>query len=296
MAGARLYEHAEVRVRDLSAAVDFYVNVLGCVELARDGTAAYIGAGLDENFDLALQEGGTGCHSLSLRVDDQAELDVYERRWRELGLPVQRCREREPGERDAVRVQLPDGPWVELVDVADRRVHERFRPARTERSAIAPLDGDHVNIVATDVAATQGWLVRLLDLRLSDAVCPAGGRWYGAWLRRGSHHHDVAVTHTAHAGQTLGHIAWAYDSIEHMKLALDMLATHGVRLELGLSRHPVGANLYAYVLDPGGNRTELCAEMATLDAACEPRYWSSPEDSLDAWGAPRLPDSFFEGS
>jgi catechol 2,3-dioxygenase len=122
------------------------------------------------------------------------------------------------------------------------------------------------------------------------------GVWAASWIRLSGGHHDVGIIGTENASETLHHVAWTFASFEHMKIAADRLAAAGVKLELGMSRHPVGANLFAYFWEPGGNRFEFTSEGAILDARTPPRFWKGFEDTLDAWGNPIVPDSFRRGS
>lgn len=298
MSGVRRFEHARLRTPDLKRAVSFHTEVMGLVELARDERTVYLGAGGDANFDLALTEGGTGVEHFALRADSTAELDAHERAAHDAGLVVERGSGEGPGELEHVSVVLVSGHRMEFVTVADHRYHEAYRPHRGTLGCMDLLDADHLNLTCGDVRALVEQLTSVFGMRVSDATVPgaADGRWLAAWTRLGDFHHDVAALHDDDTSHTLHHFAWSCTSIEHLKFCCDRLASHGIRLELGIGRHPVGANLYVYFWDPSGNRTELSAEMALLDAASEPRLWSSPADTLDAWGEVLPPESFRQGS
>jgi catechol 2,3-dioxygenase len=290
------YEHAEIAVRDLPAALDFCIGPLGLIEIARQGDVVYLGCGYDHNYDLALRAGGTGMRHFAMRVASSDELDHIEDRVGATGIRTERRHDAEPGQPDAVRFPLPGGHLIEFATVSDSRYIEQYRPAMRVK-AHAPLDSDHINLVARNVKELVEYLCRELDFMLSDYTQPEpDGDWLMAWLRRSPGHHDVGINAASAAGQTLHHVAFAYASIDHLKLALDTLAAAGHKLELGLGRHPVGANLYAYLWTPGGNRFELCAEGAILVEATPPRLWRNIEETLDAWGTPAVPASFALGS
>lgn len=292
---ANIYEHAELRVRDLGRALDFYTGVLGLHELARDDGVVYLGCGYDENYDLAVRAGGTGVVHFALRAEDGDALERYARRVRDAGLDVERRDGAEPGQEQAIRFRIPGSVEMELVLVADNRYIEPYRPARTPRG-IAPLDSDHVNVMAMDVKAVSEFLRDVLDFNWSDVIVMEGGHWAASWVRMSGNHHDVGVFGTDDPSVTLHHVAWTFSSFDHMKIGADLLAATGTRLELGMSRHPVGANLYAYFWEPGGNRFEFTCEGAVLDPRTPPRFWEGFQDTLDAWGDPIVPDTFRKGS
>jgi catechol 2,3-dioxygenase len=289
------YEHAEVRVKDLGRALDFYGGVMGLVELAREDGVVYLGCGFDENYDLAVRGGGTGVVHFALRVEDEDALERYRRRLEERGVEVERRDGTEPGQEQGIRFGLPSGHEIELVLVADNRYVETYRPVHRS-TGIQPLDGDHINLMATDVKGLSEWLRDMLDFKFSDVITLGDDHWAASWIRMSWSHHDVGVFGTESSEESLHHVAWTFSSFEHMKIAADQLAATGVRLELGMSRHPVGANLYAYFWEPGGNRFEFTCEGAILDPRTPPRFWQGFQDTLDAWGDPIVPETFRKGS
>jgi catechol 2,3-dioxygenase len=289
------YEHAEIRVEDLGRAAAFYKDVIGLVELAREDGVVYLGCGFDENYDLAIREGGTGVAHFALRVEDEEALERYARRLEGSGVGVQRRDGTEPGQERGIRFTLPGGTEMELVLVADNRYVETFRPAHRS-SGIQPLDADHINLTSTDVKGLSQWLRDLLDVKLSDVIELDNEAWAAAWLRMSWAHHDIGVQRPSSAAESLHHVAWTFASLEHMKMAVDAVVASGIRLELGISRHPVGSNLYGYFWEPGGNRFEFTCEMAILDPRTPARFWKGFEDTLDAWAHPIVPDTFWRGS
>lgn len=296
MSAPRRFEHARLRVPALEPAVAFYVEVMGLVELGRDGGTVYLGAGLDTNFDLALVEGGTGLEHFALRADGEEELAALERSARDAGLAAERRGGEGPGEVDAVAFELPSGHRMEFVTVEDQRYLEPYRPALPGRGTMALLDADHINITAPNARGVTELLRDGLGFRLSDVIELEDGSWLGAWSRLGELHHDVAILLDPDPAHTLHHFAWTCASVGHLARCCDRLSEAGIRLEIGIGRHPAGANAFAYFMDPTGNRMELSAEMALVNDAMPVRMWSSPGDTFDAWGDPVVPDSFRQGT
>jgi catechol 2,3-dioxygenase len=295
MSAPRRFEHARLRVKDLGAARAFYTDVMGLVELGDDDGTVYLGAGLDENFDLAIVGGGTGVEHFAMRVDGDEQLERMQQRAQAAGLATERRAGVGPGEVQAVAFDLPSGHAMEFVTVADHRYLEPYRPAVAGRGAMGLIDADHINLSAPDVHGLADFVRDAFGWRYSDLI-DLGDSWLAAWTRMGEFHHDVAILHTDDATETLHHLAWNCASIDHLKLCCDRLSEAGIRLEIGVGRHPAGSNIFAYFWDPGGNRMELSTEMAVVGDAAEPRVWRSPKETFDVWGDPIVPDSFRRGS
>ena len=134
-----------------------------------------------------------------------------------------------------------------------------------------------------------------LDFKLSDIFMPAPEIYAATWARSREYHHDLAFFGSHSCDETLDHIAWRFEGIEHMKRALDMMAPHGLQLEFGIGRHEVGANLFAYFW-ANGNRYELSAEMPRVtDDHLEPLIWDDITKSMTAWRQ-LMPEGFKVGS
>jgi catechol 2,3-dioxygenase len=294
MSGVKRLEHATLRVTDLSEAVDFYTAVLGLVELERDDGVVYLGCGLDDNYDLGLVDGGTGVEHFALRVDDAETVARFEDRLAEAGVDTQRTDGVEPNQEAGVRFTLPGGVDMEYVTVADTAYHHPTRQ-HEDRLEVAPRDADHINLMSDAPDEDRDFLTDHAGFAASDVVVDDEST-VQAWLRYDEFHHDAGLTRTAAPGETLHHYAFGLDSLEHVKAVCDRLSAHGYRLEYGPSRHNAGANLFAYVWGPGGNRIELSAEMATLDddAPVGVRELSEEENTVSRWGGPAPPESFFE--
>lgn len=293
MAGQQRLEHVGYRVMDLDEAVTFYTEVMGLVEMDRIDGTVYLGCGLDENFDIAVSEGGTGADYFGIRLDTAAELDEYEERLSEEGIETRRVGDR-PNVDAGLRVSMPMGVDVELVTVADPAYHHADEDRLGGRSPIAPANVDHITLGSTDLEANVAFLRDHLDFRVSEVIRKEDGDWQGAFLRRETHHHDVAILERPpEKDYTMRHVAWEMVDLEHMKTVIDTLANAGHQLEVCIHRHYVGNNLAAYFWSPCGNRFELCAEMATLDPTT-PTAYNDPGEGFTAWGGVNPPDSYFE--
>lgn len=292
--------HAMLRVPDLGAAVTFHVDVLGLVEIERSQEAVYLSCGADGQYDVALVQGGTGVAHFAFQVEDEADLAYYAQRLLQGNIEVTQTTDAEPGQTKAIRFALPSGHLMELTLIATAPSQpyaypHPAAPAFHRLRGISPLDVDHITLRSTDVETLATFLSEVLGFHLVDARRMSTGTWRAAWLHVSDQHHDLAVIR-GQPGETLDHLAWTVDSIEHMKRAADLLAQVGIRIEVGPGRHSIGGNLFMYFLSPDGNRYELSAEMArVLNTRAEPRFWGDASGLFSPWGiAP--PESFSRGS
>ncbi|MBP1154045.1 MULTISPECIES: VOC family protein [unclassified Paenibacillus] len=296
MAGERCFEHAELRVMDLGKASAFYKEVLGLVEIHREGKTAYFGCGLDNNYDLAVTEGGTGVAHFAVRVTNEDDLERYARMIKELNVAVENTDGREPGQVKGIGFTLPSGIKAELVCVEDNKYHFPHAPALKERGAIAPIDADHINLMTTDVQKDAGFL-KSIGFYISDVKLENDGSWMQAFTRRETYHHDVAFSLAKSEKESLHHYAWNLRDFDHMKQIADRAMQFGTELEVGPGRHVTGASLFCYFWEPGGNRFEFSAEVATVSHEMPTRFLNKNESKFSAWGGIHgRPESFTRGS
>lgn len=287
--------HVEIRVEDLGSALEFHTETLGLTELGRDNGTVYLGCGLDNTYDLALQGGGTGVARTALQVDED-DIPAYRSRLGEMGVAVEESTDRGPGQGKALRFQAPSGHVFELMTVADAPVYlQPAMPKHARGRGMSPTDLDHVTLRTDNVKGLVEFLQQALDFKVSDVFEPGPGVWAAAWTRVGEYHHDVAVL-TGGPGETLDHVAWTMDGLDHIKHAADLLGQTGLPIETGPGRHGIGGNLFTYFWAPGGNRYELSAEMPrTVTPNAPHNVWDDFPKAFSAWGQ-MPPESFQKGS
>lgn len=292
-------EHVELGVPDLDEAVAFYRDVIGMDEIATEDGTHYLGFGLDERYDIALTSGETLEH-FAFGVADQSELDAYLGRLEEAKIAWDRCDGTEPGQEKGVRFELPTGQRMEFVVVPGPAPPYRLpsHPAGSRSRGILPLDSDHIGLAAADVKQLAEFLRDVLGFQITEFAEPeeGSGFWTIAFVRAGPYHHDISIV--PGEGELLHHVAVTVSGFDHIRQACDMLAAHGYEIEFGPSRHPAGANLFAYAILAGGHRLEFSAEMAIVASGTATRRLEGRSDTLDAWGTTwqRIPESFFGGS
>jgi catechol 2,3-dioxygenase len=295
MTGTQRIEHAELYVEDQEAAVEFYTDVFGLTEYDRRGDSVYLTCGHDERYDFVVTAGDTGVDHFAVRVDSVDELEGYAEAVETSGVDIERTHDGEDGLTAGVRFALPSGVEAELV-VVDHPHYRRANETAAPRSGVAPVDLDHITLMSDAIREDVAFLEETLDFNVSEIHKQDADTWRFAWTRFGPQHHDVAFVNSDESSWTLHHLAWTTTSIDHIKSLADRMSQHGHQIEVGVSRHVVGSNIFAYFREPGGNRFELSTEMATLDDSTETRVNEPGDDVLSSWGGVRPPESYSNGS
>ncbi len=294
--GLQRLSHAELRVNDLEAAVNFHTATMGLVELVREDGRIYFGCGPGV-YDVALRQGGTGVERFALSADDEDDLLRFAMTFTQIGVAHKMMSDPEPGVVKALRFQLPAGHNVDIATLSERTHYANPAHPSDRRTSIgAPIDLDHITLrVGERLEPTMDFLRDVLGFRCSDIVEFPNGDPMATWMHVGDYHHDVAAF-VGGPGQTLDHLAWTMSSIDHIKSALDRIGRDAIAIEAGPGRHAVGGDIYAYLWAPGGNRYELSTEMPrAVDRRAPAIRWKDPTKTFSAWGAP-FPESFKSGS
>ncbi|MED4601056.1 VOC family protein [Paenibacillus validus] len=288
------FANGTINVIDLAKSIEFYRDIIGLHEIAREKDTVYFGCGADHNYDLAIKQGGTGLDLFALQVVNEEDLGYFEKKLSSLGVPSQRLTDPEPGKKAALRFAAPSNHQMELVLLDHRPKYIHPVVGNKGSRGLGLLDADHITVHTKDVNGFVQFLKDALDFSVSDVFEPAPGIWGAAWTHASDYHHDVAAIGTPEH-TTLHHYAFQVNGLEDMKRAADLLAQAGYKIEVGPGRHSVGGNLYTYFMDPSGNRMELSAEMPRADHAISHRVWEDFPTAFSSWGAFPV-ESFGKGS
>lgn len=297
--GLMAFDHTVIRIRDLDAALRWYCDYLGLIELARDGDVVYLGCGGDEHFDLGLRVGGVGLDHMAFSVADTAALEALRQRYEERGIACSAIeRNPEPGIAAAFRLTCPTGQVLEVIARDGRTSYPhtlKWNPA----AAHAPLDINHITFLADDVEAATRFFCEQLDFAFSDLLLPphADRPWLFSFIRVGENHHDIAIVKGS-VGNKLHHVAFLVNGVSEVVRFADRLGRFGWRIEAGVGRHGPGGNSFLYVRDPSGNRIEITADVARLpNRSEEPRIWRGELSAVfNVWTEAPPPASFAEGT
>ena len=290
--------HVEFRVTDLGRAHEFYVDLLGFVETARDRSRLYL-RGLEEreHHSLVLRQAeSAGVSHLAFRVGTPEDLERLHRSCGQRGLPVRWIEAGvEEGQGRALRVQDPAGLPVEFyheMEPVERRL-QRFDLYRGPHV----MRIDHVNVQVPDVQAAYDWYVEGWGFRCSEYTVTedAPPRLWAAWLHRKQNVHDIALMNGL--GPRLHHAGfWMPDTLAVLR-ACDILAGAGrqAAIERGPGRHGVSNALFVYLRDSDGNRIELYAgDYLIADPDWQPIRWSINDPRRATFWGHVPPASWFD--
>jgi len=290
--------HVEYRVTDLGRARDFYVDLLGLIETARDRDRVYLRCIEDrEHHSLVLRQADSaGVGHLSFKVAAADDLDRLEARFRSLGLATKRLqRDEELGQGPALRMRDPFGFPVEYyADMAEvewqlQRFHLHRGPA--------PTRVDHANVLVPDAQAGFDWYTGELGFKCAEytAAEPGHDRVWASWLYRKPTVHDVAVM--TGPGPAVHHVGLALSETMGVIRACDALASAGYAqsIERGPARHGISTAFFVYIRDPDGNRVELyTGDYLTTDPGRKPIRWELNDPRRQTLWGPPPPRRWFE--
>ncbi len=290
--------HIEFRVTDLERARDFYVDLLGLHETERDADRIYLRAIEDrEHHCIALRKApSAGVGALAFKVASPDDLDILERRFGELDLPMKWLQRGERlGLGPTLRIRDPLGFPIEFyAEMAP--VEWLLQKSHLHRGA-APTRLDHVNVLTPDAQKGYAWYTEELGFKCAEYTegDPPENRIWASWLYRKSTVHDIAVM--TGPGPAAHHAGLALGEPMNVIRACDMLASAGYAdsIERGPARHGISNAFFVYVRDPDGNRVELyTGDYLTSDPEMKPIRWHLNDKRRQTlWGAPP-PRRWFE--
>lgn len=286
MPGIQKLEHTHLQIPDLDKGIEFYTTFLGLEEYERRGDTAYLGIPptshydlIDDNYDLALSENGSGLDHFAIRVSEdelQSNVASLERTETEFTRPT----DFKPGILDRVRIVLPSGLVMELVVVEQTPDPDPVDVPGQTRHHI-PSSIDHITVNSTDVESDATFLRDTLGFSISDVGRFDGQTWGMAFVRYGEHHHDIGMMGILDVDEaSMHHLAWAVNDMVHMKEVLDLLEGSGGTVEYGPTRHVAGNNVSLYIFDPFENRLEFSTEMVSLDESTPTSFLDGDVDDL----------------
>lgn len=290
--------HAELAVTDLGAAREFYVDVLGFLETERAPDRLYLRGNADtDHHCLVLSEGDAPrlLHH-AWRVARPEDLEAIERAFSSNGHRVRRHEKgHEAGVGEAITLVDPCGHPVEFYHETTK-VESFARKSHLWRGA-AVQRLDHIALMTPDVRAGVAYYEKM-GLHLSEVVeSEDGSGYFGAFLHRTSHSHDVALVRGA--APAMQHLSFWVEDAARVIHAADVVADagFGASIEFGPGRHKTTNSFFLYLRDPFGNRIEIFSEgYWSPDFDDPPIRWTfegyQREGRLSFGG--QAPQSFFE--
>jgi catechol 2,3-dioxygenase len=295
--------HLEITTPVPRESLDFFTEVLGLQVSHQEGQSVWLRAwGEFFHHSLKLTEApAPGLAHASWRVDGANDLELAAKRLLDHGIAGE-FSDGDVGHGKAFRFKMPGGHTFELVwDV------ERYVPPAEQRSVYPDRPQkqvgrnatvrrlDHCTVFTTELEADRRVFTEALAFRHMDTTVTPGGKEVFTTVTSGAHNHDLAMVAEppGYGGPRgrLNHLCYFYDTRDELLRALDLLAEHGFRLELGPHKHGIGESFFCYVFEPGGNRVELQAGgYWNYIPDWEPVIWQIDQGGNFAWQLDQLPD------
>ncbi|MGE4240556.1 3,4-dihydroxyphenylacetate 2,3-dioxygenase [Ramlibacter sp.] len=292
--------YIEYQVTDLERSRDFYVDIIGLFETARDSERVYLRAIEDrEHHCIVLKRAPrAGVAHFAFKVESEQDLDALEAHFRKLERPMRWIA---AGERRAqgrtLLVQDPLGFPVAFY--AKLEPVEWFLQKYHLHRHGCPTRLDHVNVLTPDAQKGYEWYCNGLGFRPAEITegDPPESRIWASWLFRKSTVHDIAVM--TGDGPAVHHAGLSLMEPMGVIRACDALAGAGYAdsIERGPARHGISNALFVYVRDPDGNRFELyTGDYLTTDRNAPPVRWRLDDARRQTLWGPPPPRRWFEES
>ena len=272
--------HLAIRTRNLDAAVQDAVEIMGMQETARDGDSVYLRVAGEHHSLQYIAADEDGLDHIGLLAAGPAGLQTARARVAEEGLQIVGDGPLGAGVEDGFAFTGPDGLTHELYTGMEQGL-PAFVP-----SGVRPQLLGHFTLHPTDPPLVAEFLQRVLGFRLCDVVGADG-----FFLRCSSEHHGIALFR---GRGTLHHHAWEVQSLGELGRLADVLGEQRRRLLWGPIRHGVGNNIAAYFLEPAGSVVEYYTDMEHIydDATFTPRTWDADDPWWWSRWAEQRPDGF----
>lgn len=160
-----------------------------------------------------------------------------------------------------------DGHLMEIYYQSDRYIPVdelkpplKNQPQKYTGKGAAVKSLDHINYLAVDPEADGLFLRDTLGMQLTEQIQLDNNEKGGVWYRCMNKSYDVVYTldHMKTKGR-LHHIAFAVETFEEIVRASNLFVNQNVKIEFAPSRHTINQTYFVYVIEPGGNRIEICA-------------------------------------
>ncbi|MBS0542485.1 MAG: catechol 2,3-dioxygenase [Proteobacteria bacterium] len=261
--------HIVIRVLDMAAALNHYVEVLGLIETGRDDKGRVYLKAWDEHdhHSVVLREADeAGMDYLGWRVDSPATLKKLAADVEASGLAtdmswVPAGEHLKTGER--FRFTIPTGHVMELY--ADKEKVGNGMPDTNPDAwpdglkGMAPSRFDHCLLYGDDLDGTMKLFTEVLGFGIAELVVAGPDKFpIGAFLTCSNKAHDVAFIRQPVKGK-LHHASFLLDNWYEVLRAGDIISKKDVSIDIGPTRHGITRGETIYFFDPSGNRNEVFA-------------------------------------
>ena len=167
----------QLRMTNWEESINYYKNVLGLIETAREDDLVYLKAWDEhDHHSVILQKADTaGLEHLAFKVESPEDLDMYEKKLNDYGVATTRIPAgTRIAEGEAVRFQLPTEQYVELYaeieQVGNGLPLVNPAPWPDGLVGIAPPRLDHLLIAGEDVAGSTKLLMDVFGFSMAERL------------------------------------------------------------------------------------------------------------------------------
>ncbi|MDV7212604.1 catechol 2,3-dioxygenase [Azotobacter beijerinckii] len=257
--------HIQLRVLDMQAALQHYVDLLGLIEMDRDEQGRVYLKGWTEidKFSLVLREADEpGMDFLGFKVVDDATLCRLSEELAAFGCQVENLPAGElKGCGRRIRFEAPSGHRFELF--AEKEQTGKWGVSEVNPEAwprglkgMKATRFDHCLLYGVALPETLRLFTEVLGFSLAEQVLDDQGKRIAQFLTVGMKAHDVAFIQHPEKGR-FHHASFFLESWEDVLRAADLISMTGTSLDIGPTRHGLTHGKTIYFFDPSGNRNEV---------------------------------------
>jgi 2,3-dihydroxy-p-cumate/2,3-dihydroxybenzoate 3,4-dioxygenase len=266
-----------IGVADLTAAADWWARYAQLEVSERDDGQVYLRGGTDHHWIVLEQAGDhAGVRKLAFEVAEPGDLDRFEARLKDEGVPTQRAAGRWTG--PTLRFADPNGYAVELFAGMGNV------PVPPATPWVPPRELLHAVVSVADLDASFDFWHRVMGMRESDRVL---GKTI--FLRGGiSWHHALVLGAGRAAPPFLDHVCFQMRDIDDLMKVRARFLEDKQEIDRDLLRHPTSGSMgfYAKAI-PAPTTVEFCIEHARItDPDYRPRALTPGRWTSNVWLPP----------
>ncbi len=255
----------EIRVMDLEKSADYYKNVIGLEEMARDEERIYFKAWdeYDHHSIILKKADSPGMEHMGFKVENIYKLEELEHKVEQFGCSVSRVPHGSRiAEGEAIRFEIPTGHVVELYcdikQVGTKVGVINPDPWPDNLRGIAPHRLDHALLTGEDIETVTRFFTEVLGFRQSEKIVTVDGeQMIGSFLSVTNTAHDLAFVKGP--DKKFHHAGFHVDNWYEVLKAADILSKNKIQIEVTPTRHGITRGQTVYFFDPSGNRNEAFA-------------------------------------
>ncbi len=286
MTGVLRPGHIQIRVLDMSEALDHYVGAIGLHETDRDEQGRVYLKAWDEYdaFSIVLREADeAGMDFLGHKVDSVETLNRLEKDVQAFGLEtsriaagdLNRCGER-------VRFVLPTGHHYELFaekEVLGRTGLSDINPESwpENQGGMKARRFDHCLLYGDDIEGVEKLLTEVLGFQLTEQVLAEDNETQIAVFYSCSNKaHDIAFVRHPEKNK-LHHASFQLETWEDILRAADIMSMKEIDIDIGPTRHGITTGRTIYFFDPSGNRNEVFCDASNWYPDYPTKTWTGDQ-------------------